>query len=78
MSRVRVLEWLKWFSDRSEKVEEEETEGRVHKINSIMRNDRLPSMRHGEHQQRVRQILHDQLNMTKECAKMVLRNLTWE
>jgi hypothetical protein len=28
--------------------------------------------------QMVRQILHDQLNMRKVCAKMVLKNLTQE
>ena len=90
MSRVRVFIWHKGFSEGREEVEDDKrpcrsvtsrTEGNVQKINEIVRKDRRLSIRMiadmvNINKEMVRQILHDELNMTKVCAKLVPKNLT--
>jgi len=90
MSRARVFVWDKRFSEGREEVEDDErpgrsvtsrTEGNVQKINEIVRKDRRLSIRMivdmvNINKETVRQILHDELNMTKVCAKLVPKNLT--
>lgn len=92
MSRARVFEWHKRFYEGREEVEDDERSGRpvtvrsdenVQKINGIVRTDRRLSIRMiadmvNTNRETVRQILHDELNMTKICAKMVPKNLTQE
>lgn len=92
MSRARVFEWHKRFYEGREEVEDDERSGRpvtvrsdenVQKINGIVRTDRRLSTRMiadmvNTNRETVRQILHDELNMTKICAKMVPKNLTQE
>ena len=90
MSRARVFEWHKRFCEGREDVEDDERSGRpctsktdenVQKVEEIVRNDRRLSIRmiaemvHID-KETVRQILHDNLNMTKVCAKVVPRLLT--
>lgn len=92
MSRARVFEWHKRFSEGREEVEDDERPGRpvsvkteenAQKINEIVRKDRRLSIRMiadmvNINKETVRKILHDELNMTKVCAKMVPKNLTQE
>ncbi|KAL4149713.1 hypothetical protein QTP88_003590 [Uroleucon formosanum] len=59
------------------------TNDNISKINEIVRKDRRLSIRMiaemvNIDKETVRQILHDELNMTKVCAKMVPKNLTLE
>ncbi|XP_064479996.1 protein GVQW3-like [Ornithodoros turicata] len=89
MSRTRVFEWHKRFADGREKVEDDEspdrpvtatTEENIAKINAVVRNDRRLSIQMiaemvNLDKETVRQILHEQLNMRKVCAKLVPRNL---
>jgi histone-lysine N-methyltransferase SETMAR len=90
MSRARVFEWHKRFCEGREDVEDDDRSGRpctsktdenVQKVEEIVRNDRRLSIRmiaemvHID-KETVRQILHDNLNMTKVCAKVVPRLLT--
>lgn len=90
MSRTRVFEWHKRFSEGREEVDDDEHPGRpstsktdenIEKVNEIVRNDRRLSIRMiasiiNIDKETVRQILHDKLNMKKVCAKMVPKNLT--
>ncbi|XP_064486050.1 protein GVQW3-like [Ornithodoros turicata] len=84
MSRMRVFEWHKRFTEGWENVEDDERPGRpvtatteevVEKINAIVRNDRrlsIPMIAEmvNVDKQPVRQILHEQLNMRKIRAKL--------
>jgi transposase len=79
MSRARVFEWHKRFSDGREDVEDDERPGRpctskknenVEKIEQIIRIDRRLSIRMivemvNIGKETVRQVLHEDLNMTK-------------
>lgn len=90
MSRAMVFMWHKRFSGGREAVEDDEREGRpstsktdenVEKITEIIRKDRRLSVRMlaemvNINRETVRQILHNELNMQKVCAKMVPKNLT--
>lgn len=92
MSRTRVFEWHKRFSEGREEVEDDERTGRpvtsrieenVKKVNEIVRKDRRLSLRmisdlSNIDRETVRKILHEDLKMTKVCAKMVPKNLTPE
>jgi transposase len=92
MSRPRVFEWHKRFREGREEVEDKQRVGRpcssktddkILKINEIVRNDRrlsIPKIAEmvNINKETVRQILHDNLNMTKVCAKMVPKNLSLE
>ncbi|KAL4126402.1 hypothetical protein QTP88_010624 [Uroleucon formosanum] len=92
LSRPRVFEWHKRFREGREEVEDNQRVGRpcssktndnISKINEIVRKDRRLSIRMiaemvNIDKETVRQILHDELNMTKVCAKMVPKNLTLE
>ncbi|VVC30701.1 Hypothetical protein CINCED_3A001474 [Cinara cedri] len=82
MSRTRVFEWRKRFKDGREEVEDDEHPGRLctsksdENVDKIVRNDRRFSIRIiGDminiDKETVRQILHNNLNMNKVCAKMV-------
>lgn len=89
MSRTRDFEWPKKFKDGREEVEDEhpgrpctsKTDENVDKIDKIIRNDRHLSIRMiidmiNIDKETVRQILHNNLNMNKVCAKMVPKNLS--
>nr|CAH7719676.1 unnamed protein product [Callosobruchus chinensis] len=92
MSRTRVFEWHKRFSEGREEVEDDERTGRpvtsrieenIKKVNEIVRKDRRLSLRMISDlskidRETVRKILHEDLKMTKVCAKMVPKNLTPE
>ncbi|XP_060833661.1 protein GVQW3-like [Rhopalosiphum padi] len=83
LSRPRVFEWHKRFREGREEVEDNQRVGRpcssktndnISKINEIVRKDRRLSIRMiaemvNINKETVRQILHDELNMTKVCAK---------
>lgn len=85
MSRTTVFEWHKRFSDGREEVVDNARPGRpmsmgtseiVSKINQIVRKGRRLSTRMiaemvNSNKETVRQILHDELNMTKVSAKLV-------
>nr|CAH7722444.1 unnamed protein product [Callosobruchus chinensis] len=84
MSRTRVFEWHKRFSEGREEVEDDERTGRpvtsrieenIKKVNEIVRKDRRLSLRmisdlSNIDRETVRKILHEDLKMTKVCAKM--------
>nr|CAH7735575.1 unnamed protein product [Callosobruchus chinensis] len=90
MSRTRVFEWHKRFSEGREEVEDDERTARpvtsrieenIKKVNEIVRKDRRLSLRmisdlSNIDRETVRKILHEDLKMTKVCAKMVPKNLT--
>ncbi|KAL4131067.1 hypothetical protein QTP88_008418 [Uroleucon formosanum] len=92
LSRPRVFEWHKRFREGREEVEDNQRVGRpcssktndnISKINEIVRKDRRLSIRMiaemvNIDKETIRQILYDELNMTKVCAKMVPKNLTLE
>jgi transposase len=92
MSRARVFEWHKRFSEGREDVKGDERPGRpctsktnenVEKIEKIVRIGRRLSIRMiaemvNIDKETVRHVLHEDLNMTKVCAKMVPRLLTPE
>nr|CAH7740212.1 unnamed protein product [Callosobruchus chinensis] len=92
MSRTRVFEWHKRFSEGREEFEDDERTGRpvtsrieenIKKVNEIVRKDRRLSLRmisdlSNIDRETVRKILHEDLKMTKVCAKMVPKNLTPE
>jgi hypothetical protein len=81
LSRAMVSMWHKRFSEGRNAVEDEEREGRpntsktnenVAKISEINRKDRCLSVR------MITDMVQNDLNMTKVCAKMVPKNLTQE
>lgn len=90
LSRARVFEWYKRFREGREDVNDDERPGRpstsrtdenINKINEIVRKDRRLSIRMiaemvNIDKETARQILHDNLNMRKVCAKMVPRLLS--
>ncbi|KAG5324165.1 SETMR methyltransferase, partial [Acromyrmex heyeri] len=92
LSRARVFEWYKRFSEGRESTEDDQRPGRpvsvstpqtVTKINEIVREDRRMSIRMiaetvNADKETIRKILHDELNMKKVCAKLVPKNLTPE
>lgn len=92
LSRARVFEWCKRFSEGRESTEDDQRPGRpvsvstpetVAKINQIVRGDRRTNIRMiaetvNADKETVRRILHDELNMKKVCAKLVPKNLTPE
>nr|CAH7723476.1 unnamed protein product [Callosobruchus chinensis] len=79
MSRTRVFEWHKRFSEGREEVEDDERTGRpvtsrieenIKKVNEIVRKDRRLSLRmisdlSNIDRETVRKILHEDLKMTK-------------
>jgi len=89
LSRARVFEWYKRFSEGRESTEDDQRPGRpvsvstsqtVTKINEIVRGDRRMSILMiaeivNADKETVRKILHDELNMKKVCAKLVPKNL---
>ncbi|GFX00422.1 protein GVQW3 [Trichonephila clavipes] len=92
LSRARVFEWFKRFKDGRQDVEDDsrpghpstsKTDENVEKVASLIRSDRRLSIRAiaetvNIDKECVRQILHDNLNMRKVCAKMVPKILTFE
>ncbi|GFV45528.1 protein GVQW3 [Trichonephila clavipes] len=92
LSRARVFEWFKRFQDGRQDVEDNSRSGRpstsktdenVEKVASLIRSDRRLSIRAiaetvNIDKECVRQILHDNLNMQKVCAKMVPKILPFE
>ncbi|GFV59355.1 protein GVQW3 [Trichonephila clavipes] len=92
LSRARVFEWFKRFKDDRQDVEDDSLPGRpstsktdenVEKVVSLIRSDRRLSIRAiaetvNIDKECVWQILHDNLNMQKVCAKMVPKILTFE
>lgn len=92
LSRARVLEWFKRFQDGREDVQDDSRPGRpstsktddnIEKIGNLIRSDRRLSIRAIAETVRidkesVRQILHNNFNMQKVCAKMVPKILTFE
>ncbi|VVC45839.1 Transposase, type 1 [Cinara cedri] len=90
LSRARVFEWYKRFSEGRESTEDDQRPGRpvtvstpetVTKINQIVRADRRMSIRMiaeavNADNETVRKILHEELHLTKVCAKLVPKNLT--
>ena len=92
MSRSRVFEWHKRFSEGREEVEDDEHPGRpstsktnqnIQKSSEIVCKNQRLSVRMiadmvGINRETVRQILHNELNMQKVCTKLVLKNLTQE
>ncbi|GFT06949.1 protein GVQW3 [Trichonephila clavipes] len=92
LSRARVFEWFKRFKDGRQDVEDDSRPGRpstsktdenVEKVASLIRSNRRLSIRAiaetvNIDKECVRQILHDNLNMQKVCAKMVPKVLTFE
>lgn len=92
LSRTRVFEWFKRFQDGRQDVEDDSRPGRpstsktddnVEKVANLIRSDRRLSIRAvaesvGIDKECVRQILRDNLNMRKVCAKMVPKILTIE
>lgn len=90
LSRARVFEWHKRFSDGRDSVEDNERPGRpvtastsqkIARISEMVREDRRLSIRMigerlGIDKETVRKILHDDLNMSKVCAKLVPKNLS--
>lgn len=92
LSRARVFEWFKRFQDGQEDVEDDSRPGRpstsktddnIEKIGNLVRSDRQLSIRTiaetvGIDKESVRQILHNNFNMQKVCAKMVPKILTFE
>ncbi|EGI64099.1 FLJ37770-like protein [Acromyrmex echinatior] len=92
LSRARVFEWFKRFQDGREDVEGDSRPGRpstsktddnIETIGNLVRFDRRLSIRAigetvGIDKECVRQILHNNFNMKKVCAKMVPKILTFE
>lgn len=92
LSRARVFEWFKRFQDGREDVQDDSRPGRpstsktddnIEKIGNLIRSDRRLSIRAIAETVRidkesVRQILHNNFNMQKVCAKMVPKILTFE
>ena len=92
MSRTQVFKWHKRFLEGREAVEDDERAGRpvtsrtdknIEKLNEIVHKDRRLSVRMmadimNIDRETIRKILHEDLQMTKVCAKMVPKNLTPE
>ena len=92
LSRSRVFEWLKRFQKGQEDVQDDsrpgrsstsKTDGNIEKIGNLIRSDRRLSIRAiaetvGIVKESVLQILHNNFNMRKVCAKMVPKILTLE
>jgi len=88
LSRVRVFRWHKSFSEGREQVEDEPRAGRpstaktdnVERVRSLVRSDRRLTLRMIRSELNlnrfsVHQILTQDLDMRKVCAKMVPKNL---
>jgi len=92
LSRAQVFRWHKSFLEGREQVEDEPCVGRpstsktdnsVERVRSLVRSDcqltlRMISSELNLKQFTVHQILTQDLDMRKVCAKMVLKNLTTE
>jgi len=92
MSRARVFGWHKRFSEGRENVKDDDHPGRprtavtddnIEKMRDVIRNDqRLGVQAVAEEvnleRESVRQILREELNMRKVCAKMVPKLLSDE
>lgn len=92
LSRSQVFDWFKKFKEGREDIEDDPRPGRprtsktddnIEKIGEIVRNDRRRSIRAiaeiaNIDKETVRQILHDNLDMKKVCAKVVPKLLTPE
>jgi len=92
LSRTQVFRWHKSFLDGREQVEDEphagrpstsKTEDNVERVRSLMRSDcqltlRMISSELNLNRFTVHQILTQDLDMRKVCAKMVPKNLTTE
>ena len=92
LSRARVFEWFKRFQDGREDVEDDsrpgcpsmsKTDETIEKVGNLIRSDRRLTIRAiaetvGIDQECVRQILHNNFNMQKVCAKMMPKILTIE
>ncbi|GFV44653.1 protein GVQW3 [Trichonephila clavipes] len=92
LSHARVFEWFKRFKDGRQDVEDDsrpcrpstsKTDEYVEKVASLIRSDRRLSIHAVAEtvnidKECVRQILHDNLNMHKVCAKNGAKILTFE
>lgn len=87
LSRARVFEWFKRFQDGREDVEDDSRPEWMKilkkSVISLIRSDRRLTIRAiaetvGIDKECVRQILHNNFNMQKVCAKMVPKILTIE
>ena len=90
LSRAQVFRWHKSFLEGREQVEDEPRAGRpsnsktddnVERVRSLVRSDRRLTLRMISSELNVNrfivhQILTQDLDMRKECAKMVPKNLT--
>lgn len=90
LSRARVFVWHKRFSDGRDSVEDNERPGRpvtvstsqkIARISEMVRKDRRLSVRMiakrlNIDKETVRRLLHDDLNMSKVCAKLMPKNLS--
>ena len=92
MSRTRVFEWHKRFREGRTDVEDDErsrrptiskTTNNIRKIENIVREDRwlstrLITERMSIDKETVWQVRHDNLHVTKVCAQVVSKLLTWD
>lgn len=90
LSHARFFEWCERFSEGREGSEHDQRPGRpvsastpenVSEINEILRRDRRMSIQIvagtvNVDKESVRNILHDELNIKKVCAKFVPKNVT--
>jgi len=92
MSRTRIFEWHKRFSEGRESVKNDDRQGRprtavtdnnIEKVRDVFRKDRKLCVRSVAEEvnldrESVRRILREELNMRKVCAKMVPKLLSDE
>jgi len=92
MSRARVFEWHKRFSEGRESVKDDDRPGRprtavtddnIEKVRDVIRKDRRLGVRAVAEEvnldrESVRRILREELNLRKVCAKMVPKLLSAE
>ncbi|VVC45936.1 Hypothetical protein CINCED_3A019665 [Cinara cedri] len=69
LSRARVFEWYKRFSEGRENTEDDQSPDRQMSIRTMAETVNADK-------ETVRQILHEELHATKVCAKLVPKNLT--
>ena len=92
MSRTRVFEWAKRFKEGRETVADDpyggstcttRTDENIDRLRTLIMADRRRSLRSLSEElhinkESIRQMLHDELNMRKICAKMVPKILSFE
>lgn len=92
LKRSTLFKWFKRFQDGHESVEDDPRSGRpqtsktdenIEKVGAMIRSDRRLTLRLMADKLKidkecVRQILHENFNMSKVCAKMVPKNLSDE